>query len=736
MPTPINPIHFPEYIYGVHDLGGQVPMLRANCIGWLVDSVDLRTQAGTDYTRLASAGLGVIVRLNHGFDVAGTIPPSDQYDAFAAECAAYVGSSPGARVWIIGNEMNSSAEQPLLPDGWRQVITPELYALCFIKCRDAIKSVPGHADDLVIPGAVAPCNADSGDWVRYLVDLLVLLDTEVDGIALHCYTHDFSAAQISSNVVVEPPYQYYHSDFRAYRDFLDALPARFRALPVFITETCPVEGWENSNVGWIQAAYKEIDEWNADPARQAVQALILFRWQGASDYPEWGIQDKLALQDDYIAALSAGYGVRWTPPEPVPQVPETPALAVTAGASVLPTVEISPPPLVPPVPAPAPKPYAVRFLAHDTPVGMVVGQTVTVNLRAQNVGTFAWQPGGAQPVHLGYRWFNARGAPQLDIEDRRTALPADVPVNGEVTLGAWLIAPKTPGTYTLRWSFVAAGSTWFAEQPLTLPVAVTSEPQATTGWRVESSENRTQVARALDGDPLSFWDSGAPQKPGQWFRLNLGAPRLVDGIQFLSPGKNFPAAYALRVSAGGAVWTELARVPSGNMFDVMTVFAPMQIQYAQIDLLAPSTLQAPWMISEILVHPATPWTANASHHARAAHRALDNRAETAWASGAAQSPGMWFQLDLGRAETVSGVTLIAPAHEHPVGFRIAVWNASANRWQVVCERRNNTAAVDVAFPAAQTQFINVQLTQASQLPWAIQHARIAREMETWLGPNT
>ncbi|MEW5719433.1 MAG: discoidin domain-containing protein, partial [Chloroflexota bacterium] len=570
MSAPINPSQFPEYIYGIHDIGSQTPMLKAQRIGWLLDSVDLRAQAGTDYTRLASAGLGVIVRLNNGFDTAGTIPPSDQYDAFAAQCAAYVANSPGARVWIIGNEMNSSAERPLLPDGSREVITPELYALCFIKCRDAIKNVPGHADDLVIPGAVAPGNADTGDWVRYLVDLLVLLDTEVDGIALHCYTHDFSATQITSDVVMDPPYAQYHCDFRAYRDFLNALPAPFRSLPVFITETAPVEGWENSNLGWIQTAYKEIDEWNIDPTHQAIQALILFRWQAATDYPEWGIQDKLALHDDFAAALDAGYRTRWTPPEPKRIEPEP--------APVIESPKIETPVVVPP---PAPPPWSAQFLAHDTPVALVAGQTVTVNLRAKNIGARAWQTSGANAVHLGYRWFNAQGAPQRDLEDRRTALPNAVAVNEEIALGAWLIAPKTPGTYTLRWDF-ATGNTWFAaadNATLAVPVLVASVPRDITGWRVESSENPTQVARALDGDPLSFWTSGAPQKPGQWFRLNLGAPRWVDGIQFLSPGRNFPAGYLLRVSADGKMWTEIARVSSGNAYDVMITCAPMQIQY-------------------------------------------------------------------------------------------------------------------------------------------------------------
>jgi len=720
MPTPIVPDHFPSYIYGVHDLGGQVPMLKAQRLGWLVDSVDLSAQAGTDYTRLADAGLGIIVRLNNGYDLAGTIPPSNQYDAFAARCAAYVAHSPGARIWIIGNEMNSSAERPLLPNGSREVITPELYALCFLKCRDAIKNVPGHADDLVIPGAVAPYNADTGDWVRYLVDVLTLLDAEVDGIALHCYTHDFSVTQITSDVLMDPPYHHYHSDFRAYRDFLNALPAPFRSLPVFITETSPLEGWENTNIGWIQAAYKEIADWNADPTHQAIQALVLFRWQAAPDYPEWSLQDKLALHDDFLAALAQGYRVRWTPP--------IPPLVETSPPSPSQALKIETPPVVQ-----TPR-YAAQFLAHDTPVALVSGQTVTVNLRVKNIGAATWHARGAEAIHVGYRWFNARGEQQRDVEDRRTALPNDVAANAEIVLGAWLCAPRTPGKYTLQWDLNRAGNTWFSEaRTASVPVIVSDVPQAITGWRVEASHNPLQVAHALDGDPLSFWDSGVPQTPGQWFRLNLGEARWIDGIQFLSPGKNFPAGYVLRVSADGKTWVELVRVPAGNLFDVMQIFAPLRVQYAQIDLLATAT--SPWMISEILVHPALPWNVSASHNARAASRAIDNREETAWTSDAPQTPGMWFQLDLGRVETVSGLTLIAPHDAHPRGFRIALWNASANRWQLVCERANNRAPVDVAFPASQTQFINIQLTQASPLPWAIQHLRVARELEGWLGPN-
>ncbi len=309
---------FPTFIFGVHDVGGQFPLINAQRSGWIVDSVDLSYQTAGDYAALVQAGIEPIVRLNNGYDTAGTIPPSSEYDRFAAQCARYVENSPDARIWIIGNEMNMSAARPELPDGTREVITPDKYVTCFLKCRAAIKSVPGHADDWVIPGAVAPYNNETvypgnplGDWVQYLIDILESLGDQVDALALHCYTHDYRVEQITSDAVMQPPFDNRHYDFRAYRDFLNALPERFRSLPVLITETNPVAGWNDTNIGWIQAAYREIAEWNAVTSHQPIQALVLFRWKTLPDHPEWGLEDKPRLLDDLRAALAQDYRVRW-----------------------------------------------------------------------------------------------------------------------------------------------------------------------------------------------------------------------------------------------------------------------------------------------------------------------------------------------------------------------------------------------------------------------------------------
>ena len=400
-------------------------------------------------------------------------------------------------------------------------------------------------------------------------------------------------------------------------------------------------------------------------------------------------------------------------------------------------------PLYPPPETPcADNAWAALFLAHDTPVSLAAGETVTVNLRLRNLGMCAWTLNGDKPVHLGYKWFNAAGQRQLDADDRRTALPSQVPPKEEIALGAVLAAPRTPGAYQLEWDLAIAGSTWFAEKgnpPLGVPVSVTALPRDVSGWRVESNVNPQEVAFALDGDPRTFWDTHVPQEQGQWFRLNLSTPRVIDGIQFLSPGKGFPASYCLRISPEGAQWSEIARVAANNAHDIVAIFAPQPMQYAQIDLLG-NVEQignlSNWMISEILVHAATAWSASASHNSNAAIQAIDNRGDTAWSSETPQAAGMWFQFDLGRVETISGLTLIAPSNENPLGFRVATWNARASRWQIAYEKMNNSAPIDAIFAATQTQFVNIQLLQPSDKTWAIRQARVIREMDTWLGPGT
>jgi uncharacterized protein YcfL len=409
----------------------------------------------------------------------------------------------------------------------------------------------------------------------------------------------------------------------------------------------------------------------------------------------------------------------------------------SAGAAAETLVRVKAPPLE----------WGAEFIAHNTPAHLVVGQVVDVAFHIVNTGKQTWETDGEHPVHIAYQWFasrapgNTKGPQQFDVQEFRTALPFAVKPGDAVDFVASLAAPNPPGLYQLHWDLIAEGIAWFADvaldsnasnPALVLPVNVTLAPTVATLWRAEASHNCASAILAIDGDLGSFWASQARQTPNMWFRVDFGDARLIDGLAFRSPGQAYPFAYTVRISTDGQIWRTAHAVAQGNQRDVVVTFAPYAVRYAQIDLLAPHDSE--WMISEVQIHPCPIWNATASNNNDYAQNALDNNPNTAWTTVEAQAPNMWFQLDLGRVESVSGVRLTPPKDEVPRGYRVSVWNQHAGGWQKIAEKQNNTEPIHISFAPVQTQYINIQLLQPAELPFAIREVRVTKAMTDWAGP--
>jgi hypothetical protein len=326
------------FLYGIHDLGGEDLMRQAGVTGWILHTT-LVNEPAQDFTALTHAGFGILVRLNWGYHPGGTLPHELLYPEFANRCADWVRRSRGVRHWIIANEPNLRGERPGFGTPDEQAITPRMYAHAFRLCRTAIRNVAGHADDQIITAAVAPWNIDTqygpdpqgvygpnltGNWIEYFRDLLLALQGNADGIALHTYTHrvDLNTRDtFISSTQKEWPHlfpktrgAYFH--FRAYQDFMHAVPDSMRRLPVYITETNqdsdPHTGdtWFTQNLGWVQDAYAEIDRWNQDPTHQKIRALLLYRWRRVPEGGDkWGISHNESVKEDFRQALQRRY--RW-----------------------------------------------------------------------------------------------------------------------------------------------------------------------------------------------------------------------------------------------------------------------------------------------------------------------------------------------------------------------------------------------------------------------------------------
>jgi hypothetical protein len=309
-----------RYTFGLHEPGGEYLMEEKGRTGWIVFTHalgrDPDNYAGVDYRSWSDRGFGIIARLNHGYGAAGTIPQPQYYHDFAQRVRNWVAASPGCRIWIIGNEMNHGQERP---DG--EVITPYMYALCYKLCRSQIHCLPGHEEDEVVMGAVAPWNNtttypgnETGDWILYfqhIIRSIRLQGSSVDAIALHTYTHGHDPALVFSEQKMSPPFQDRHFNFRAYQDFVSAIPVDMRTLPVYITETNQNLPWEDANRGWVQNAYLEIDNWNSTSDSQKIRALALYRWP---KYDQWYIDGKTGVHADFQTAMDYEYA--WEEADP------------------------------------------------------------------------------------------------------------------------------------------------------------------------------------------------------------------------------------------------------------------------------------------------------------------------------------------------------------------------------------------------------------------------------------
>ncbi|MCB0099779.1 MAG: hypothetical protein KDE46_28795, partial [Caldilineaceae bacterium] len=92
-----RPLFDSEYIFGLHEPGGEQHMLDAGKPGWLVFTEaigsDPNDTSGKNFTSWSNQNLGILCRINNGYEPGGTVPNSAQYADFAKRCANYVRAS-------------------------------------------------------------------------------------------------------------------------------------------------------------------------------------------------------------------------------------------------------------------------------------------------------------------------------------------------------------------------------------------------------------------------------------------------------------------------------------------------------------------------------------------------------------------------------------------------------------------------------------------------------------------
>lgn len=242
-----------------------------------------------------------IIRVQYGWDGAGTIPPPRHFDGYLQRVVSLVENTSHCRRWVIGNEPNVKAEWA---DG--APFGPSYCAFVYNACHDAIRALAGHENDEVLLAPIGPWNVDPGiDWIAFFQEVISLC-RQIDAFALHTYSRGPDPASILSEAKMGAPYGHLYSGFRTYRDWMNAIPEHLRGLPVYVTEANQNAPWYNVPNSWVQAAYKEIDDWNQQPGTQKIHTLILYRWP---KYDKFFFEGLGHVTDDFRAAQAHGYSL-------------------------------------------------------------------------------------------------------------------------------------------------------------------------------------------------------------------------------------------------------------------------------------------------------------------------------------------------------------------------------------------------------------------------------------------
>lgn len=284
-------------LVGLHDKEG---IAIAASDTWLLDTIALsENPQPAGYL----SNFNWIVRLNWGYGSTGTLPRSDLYGEYVSRVANYVKNSEHCHRWIVGNEPNLSREWP---DG--EPIFPWQYAQCYRMTRRAIRAIPGHEHDEVLIAASGPWNNEmkyegnpNGDWIQNFADVIERCGDVTDGFALHSYTHSYNVALVTSSARMQAPFQNRHYEFRAYRDYMEAIPDSLGHLPVYITEANGNGPWQA--VGLMPAMLGEINAWN-QASKQKIHAVIFYRYPR---YDDFFIEGKADVINEYHAAVARGY---------------------------------------------------------------------------------------------------------------------------------------------------------------------------------------------------------------------------------------------------------------------------------------------------------------------------------------------------------------------------------------------------------------------------------------------
>ncbi|GAA2031722.1 hypothetical protein GCM10009839_34630 [Catenulispora yoronensis] len=264
-------------------------------------------------------------------------------------------------------------------------------------------------------------------------------------------------------------------------------------------------------------------------------------------------------------------------------------------------------------------------------------------------------------------------------------------------------------------------------------------PISQTGWTATASSSSATAppSGALDWNTTTRWASGADQAPGQWFQVDMGTAQLVSAVSIESRATDlfdYPRGLAVQTSVDGTTWTTVRTGP-GWGYKQNLAFAPVYARYLKLTQTSASSTW--WTMAEFHAYTEPPlarsgWTATASGTGPGTTLAgpLDGSATSRWNSGAAQAPGQWYQVDMGKTQTFDTVLLDSAAFggDYPRGYTIQT-SADGTTWTTAATGTGSGQQVVSTFAPQTARYLRVTQTGTAANWWSIAELNVYGEQE-------
>ncbi|MBC8001956.1 MAG: discoidin domain-containing protein, partial [Opitutaceae bacterium] len=141
----------------------------------------------------------------------------------------------------------------------------------------------------------------------------------------------------------------------------------------------------------------------------------------------------------------------------------------------------------------------------------------------------------------------------------------------------------------------------------------------------------------------------------------------------------------------------------------------------------------PWTLEELSAVLPQPlknqkqWKLTASHRKEAVAAAVDGNLSSRYDTGASQTPGMWFQVELPQEATIAGLQLDSTPspRDYPRGYKVELSMDGQNWGQPVASGKGNAPVTEITFSPAKVKFVRITQTGAVDgLFWSIHEMEI------------